>query len=215
MRKDYSEDFKNLLENNGYNGQYEVEYDTQIKNGIFTSFNIKGKEEIKGKYIQSFILMSPTKRMRSSKYPIWGLYHQTVGKYTNNEVNPAVFIASRDSRGIWHIFSAGDTKREKDRALIVDYKWAYDRYKARYEGVIKLDRNLGALRWTSWILASLVSVYLFLHIVTNMSEGFNLPLTSQIVLLGSLIVLLILFPLVFPFINAISIKGIDLSIRDE
>lgn len=215
MKKDYSEDFKELLETNGYNGQYEVKYDTQIKNGIFTSFNVKGKEEIKDRYIQAFILMSPTNRLRSSKYPIWGLYHQTVGKYTNNEVNPAVFIASRDSRGVWHIYSAGDTKIEKDRALIVDYKWAYDRYKARYEGVIKFDRKHGALRWTSWILASLVSVYLFLHIVTNMSEGFNLPLTSQIVLLGSLIVLLILFPLVFPFINAISIKGIDLSIRDE
>ncbi len=214
MKKDYSEDFKELLEKNGYNGRYEVEYDTHIKNGIFTSFNIKGKEEIKDKFIQAFILMSPSVRTNCSKYPVWSLYHQTVRKCTDIEVNPAVFIASRDSRG-WHIFPAGDTKREKDRALIVDYKWACDRYRVRYEEAIKIDRIIRILKRISWVLATLLFVYLFLHIVTNMSEGFNLPLTGQMVALGSIIVLLILFPLVFPFIKAISIRGIDLSIRDD
>lgn len=214
MNKDYCEDFKELLENNGYNGQYEVEYDTPIKNGIFTSFNVKGKGEIEDKYIQAFILMSTSDRTHSIRYPVWSLYHQTVGKCTDIEVNPAVFIASRDSRG-WHIYSAGDTRIEKDRALIVDFDLAYDRYKARYEGVIRLDKKIRILRWISWILAFLLFIYLFFHIVTNMSEGFILPLTGQMVVLGGLIVLLILLPLVFPFIKAISIRGIDLSIKDD
>lgn len=213
MNQKYIEDFKLVLAGRGYGGHFQETNKEKIISGHRYWFvEIRNEENY---VIQVFVLMRNYHRIRKQKYPtIWNSYHQNVIKNCP-DVNPASFIVTQDEGGRWHVYSAGDTSDQKDFDSIVNYEQACERFDARVAASRKIGKMIEKLTWTSWSFASLLLVYLIAYIITNTNGGLVFPLTSQMVLLCGLIIILILLPIVFPYIKSVSLNGIDLLLKGD
>ena len=206
------EDFKKLLVEKGYKGHFIENHERKKINGhLFYCVNITNEDE---KIIQVFVLMRDWFRERRKSYPIWKTYPQRVGT-DGSEVKPAVFIVTQTDNGKWDVYSASDTSIKKDLDVIINYDLACDRFDLRLDARNKMGKMLRTVKWICWVLASIMALYLILHVVTNTSDGCVLPLTNEMVLLSGLIVCLVIVPIVLPFTKAVSVKGlVDIIVRE-
>lgn len=212
MNQKFINDFKEVLEERGYSGHYQSDNRYKSINGHrFWCVEVKNEKNF---VVQVFVLMRNSYRTRNKRYPIWESYHQTVIKNCP-DVNPAVFIVTQDEGGKWHVYSAGDTSDQKDFNSIVNYNEACDRFDNRVAASKKIGKMIVRLKWISWSFATLLLLYLIAYVTTNMSGGLVFPLTSQMVLLIGLIIILLLLPIVFPYIKSVSLNGIDLFLKGD
>lgn len=212
MNRKPIEDFKKLLVEKGYKGHFKEEHETKKVNGhLFWYVKITNED---GKLIQVFVLMRNWYRERKNTYPIWKSFPQKVGT-ERLEIKPAAFIVTQMDNGMWDVYSASDTSVKKDLDVIINYSMACDRFDLRLDARNKMGKMLNTVRRVCWALAVILAVYLIAHMLTNISNGCQLPLTSQMVVLISLIVCLVIVPIVLPFSKTISIKGlVDIIVRE-
>lgn len=206
------EDFKKLLVEKGYNGHFVEEHEKKRINGhLFWCVNITNEE---GKIIQVFVLMRNWFRERRKYYPIWKSYHQKSG-IDGSEIYPAVFIVTQTDNDNWDVYSASNTSEKKDLDFIINYGFACDRFDLRLNASDKMGKMIKKVKCICWVLALIIALYLISHVVTNISNGCGLPLTSEVVFLIALIVCLIIVPIVLPFTKAVSIGLVDIIVREQ
>lgn len=212
MNQKYIDDFKQVLEERGYSGHYQRDNRYKLIRGHrFWFVEIRNEENY---VVQVFVLMRNSYRTHNKRYPIWESYHQNVIKKCP-DVNPAVFIATQDEGGKWHVYSAGDTSDQKDFDSIVNYDQACERFDMRVSASKKIGKMIVNLKWISWTIATFLLLYLIAYVITNMAGSLVFPLTSQMVLLTGLIIILLLLPIVFPYIKSVSLNGIDLLLKGD
>lgn len=212
MNQKYIDDFKQVLEERGYSGHYQRDNRYKLIRGHrFWFVEIRNEENY---VVQVFVLMRNSYRTHNKRYPIWESYHQNVIKNCP-DVNPAVFIATQDEGGKWHVYSAGDTSDQKDFDSIVNYDQACERFDMRVSASKKIGKMIVNLKWISWTIATFLLLYLIAYVITNMAGSLVFPLTSQMVLLTGLIIILLLLPIVFPYIKSVSLNGIDLLLKGD
>ena len=209
MNEKFIEDFKKIIEAKGYSGHFR---ETKKIINFHWHWIVEVKNE-KNYVIQVFVLMRNSHRTNRNRYPIWESYHQNVIKNCP-DVNPAVFVATNEG-GKWYVYSAGNTSDQKDFNSIVNYEKACERFEERVDASKKIGKMIVKLRWISWLFAAFLLLYLIAFVLTNISDGFAIPLTSQMVLLSGLIIFLILLPIVFPYIKSVSLNGIDLNLKGD
>lgn len=208
----YIEVFKTFLEERGYRNHYQVKYND---NGVCRlSYWYVDVMNTENDIIQVFVLMNESLRTRCNKYPIWESYEYISSKI-GFRVYPAVFIATLEDNGKWSAYSASNTSVAKDSDSIINYEKACERFDRRVEVIERYDKMVKTIKWISWSFAILLIIYLIAHIITSTLRGFPLPLTSQMVLLSGLIIILILLPIVFPYIKSVSLNGIDLFLKGD
>ena len=211
MNPFYIIEFNKILKERkrGYTGHFkENNVKRKVKGVPHSCYYVDIKDD-QGRIIQVFVLMRSIFRVRNRRYPIWELYHQKVIPNCP-EVNPAVFIVTREDSGEWKVYSASESTVEIDFDYIVNYRRACDSFQKRVEATKKYGNKV---KWVSWTFASLLTIYLIAHVVTNTMNGCGLPLTNQIVLLSTLIVFIILLPFTLPYTNRFSINGLVLFLR--
>lgn len=206
MNQNYIEDFKALLNERGYSGHYNnTNNKIKISGHYFWRVEIKN---IDNKIIQVFVLMRNSYRTRKTSFPIWKRYPQYFGENKCLEVNPAVFIVTQDNKGTWSVYSASDTSTPKDRDYIINYEEACTRFDKRVSAVLKYGRMVKTVKCISWSLAMILTAYLIAHIVANTWGGYDLPLSSQMVVLIGMIIILLILPVLLPYTKSLSINGI-------
>jgi len=211
MNQKYIEGFKTFLEQRGYCNHISVDY--KHKGPCDLSYWYVDVKNEENDVIQVFILLS-TSQLTKTIYPIWESYDYIEGK-NGLRVYPAVFIVTQCDDGKWIAYSASDTNIPKDSDCIINYKKACKRFKRRVDIIERYDRMVNTLKWISWSFSIFLTIYLIAHVATNMSGSLVFPLTSQMVLLSGLIIVLILLPIVFPYIKSVSLNGIDLLLKGD
>lgn len=210
MNTEKLELFKKYLEKRGYAGHLVGANDTVTFWGR-KYFKIDVNSPNKEVVIQTFVLMSEKSRNSRKRYPLWERYHQCP-QGTDVEVNPAVFIATYNEKGYWEICSASRTDELKDEKYIVDYEAANRRFEERIGEAVKITRTFRRIKLISWGIGFLLSAMTIAHIVQCIIIEGAIQLSNSIVAMAGLIAVLIIFPLVLPYVKSISVNGIDLNL---
>ncbi len=202
----YTDSFISFLsENKGYDPDLLSKVEIKSRGLEFSGVKVcdkKGKDAVA---VQVFALMSEKARQMHRLYP----FYRTQKWGENNEnVYPSCSIAVRNDDGCWNIYDAHDSGRKRDPSYL-NHTLAVDRYYARKDS--KPIRDIGEqIKWICWVLACVFAVYLILR---QVFPDWSMPLDGGIVSVFILIAVLILLPLIIPYLEGISFFGIDLIIR--
>lgn len=208
MKINYIEDFCTYLVNVGKYPKNQLVHFTIKSRGI-TCDGIKVIDKPKnGRVIQAFALMSDIVRNMHHVYPF---YRTTKWGENNGSLYPSCSIATLDGRGDWKIYDANETKYQRDENSYIDFEKAKLRYEKRINAapVIELRKKTRA---ASWSMAGILALYFCLG---RAIPSINLPLGGDIVSLFVLIVVLVLLPILIPFIKGVSIFGFDVLFDRE
>ena len=204
----YTESFKRYLVESWY-------YDTRllktigIKNRGITcpGVIVLDKEGKDASVVQAFAIMSDETRTQHRLYPFYRT--QNWGK-NNGTVYPSCSIATCDSDGKWTIYDAHDATKKRDEDYLT-HSLAVERFNRRID--VKAIQDIGkGLRLTCWIMAGLICAYYFIGLI---SPHIELPLDGSVVSLFILVAVLILLPLLIPYLEGISFFGIDLFLKND
>lgn len=161
-----------------------------------------------GRIIQAFALMPEELRTKHHVYPF---YRTTKWGGNNGPVYPSCSIATMDKDGKWTIYDAGETGRARDEDSYINYEKAKQRFEKRYTATPAMElRN--KTRCISLTSAAILIAY---FVARLLFPSLNLPLNAEVVSLFIFIVVLVMLPVLIPFITSIKVFGIDVLFGKE
>lgn len=206
--KDFVENLvsKEYPETSIHTGTYKYDGKTYDRVEVFSD----------GHIIQAFVLMSEEDcKEPPHKFPFYRTYRQwnDYGYLTLPACNVAV---KNRQTGKWEIHSASDLKHEITSPDFLNYDEAVKRFKTRWE--FSGDRRFRRL--TMWLSISgliIVLLYLFAHIlsVNGVFPSIEIPMNATVVTMLIVVILLLFFPWLMPYIKSISVNGFGLEINQE
>ena len=202
----YTDSFISFLsEKKEYDRELLSKVEIQSRGLDFSGVKVCDKKGNDAVVIQVFALMSEKERQMHKLYP----FYRTQKWGANNEyIYPSCSIAVQNEDGSWRIYDAHDSRRMRD-ASYLNHSLAVNRYYARKDS--KPIRDIGGqIKCICWVLAGILAVYLILR---QIFPGWSLPLDGGAVSVFILISVLILLPLIIPYLEGISFFGIDLILR--
>ena len=128
----------------------------------------------------------------------------------NESVYPSCSIATRNDDGSWTIYDAHDSSKKRDKSYL-NYDLAVERFYRRAD-VASVQETGKTLKYISWGLALIIAAY---FIVSLSCPNLSLPIDINIVSLFGLVAILLLLPLLIPFLKGISLFGIDFFFKKD
>ena len=209
MRRDFTQDFCEYLAKTGkYHKNQLIPFTVKSRGITCDGIKVLDKPGEDGRVIQAFALMPDTMRRLHHVYPF---YRTTSWGENNGSLYPSCSIATRDDKGNWKTFDARETSFLREESSYIDFEKAKLRYEKRLNAapVTELRKKT---RTASWVSAGILVMY---FIVDLIFPSLNLPLGSDVVTLFILVVVLVLLPILIPFIRGISIFGFDVLFGRE
>lgn len=172
--------------------------------------------EYRGQVIQSFALMSESDRSRHKVYPFYKDYEKREAQKPRhcNAVKPPCSIAFWNANNEqWEFFDASDSHRRRPLDTTINYNYTLDRFLTRWNNspVIKLQNKVKCI--TAGLVIAF-STYFLIYLMGTLfpSLGFSIPFDSSVLTVFVLISILLLFPVLVPYIKKISSSGAELDI---
>ena len=204
---EYSTSFFDYLSGLGYE-RARLKSDTIQSRGLsFAGILVLDKDSDEASVIQAFILMSDKVRRSHRLFPFYR--PRNWGK-NNGSVYPSCSIATRNADGSWSIYDAHDSSKERDKSYL-NYDLAVERFYRRSD-VASVQETGHTLKYISWGLALIIAAY---FIVSLSCPNISLPIDINVISLFGLVAVLLLLPLLIPFIKGLSIFGIDFFFKNE
>lgn len=204
---DYSTSFIEYLSEQGYNRKLLKIIGVQSRGLNFAGVLVYDKDSDDASVIQAFILMSDKVRRSHRIFPFYRTYNW--GK-NNESVYPSCSIATQNEDGSWSIYDARDSSKERDKSYL-NYHLAVERFYRRTD-VTSVQETGNTLKYISSGMALIIAAYL---IVSLSFPDLSLPIDINVVSLFGLVAVLLLLPLLIPFIKGLSIFGIDFFIKKD
>lgn len=198
--ENYLQKFEEYLDNNGYRGKYLVDNYQNPHNSAdkwYRRVSVKDGDKV----IQAFVLMKPSDRIRYKKYPFYRSYAHIASKYYN--VLPECYIVSFE-KGAWNIYNTSLPDVPKDTQSIINYNNTQRKFKKRLLRVPEL-KILYWSRVVCWSIAAMLIVLCSVLVLCN--TLFKSILYDHILAVIGVIIVMILFPVILPLVNSITISG--------
>ena len=202
-----NDQFIEYLTKQGYDKKLLRTADILSRGLPFAGVLVYDKDSDDASVIQAFILMSDKVRRSHRIFPFYRTYNW--GK-NNESVYPSCSIATRNDDGSWSIYDAHDSSRERDKSYL-NYDLAVERFYRRAD-VSSVQETGNTLKFISWGLALILAAY---FIVSLSCPDLSLPIDINVVSLFGLVAVLLLLPLLIPFLKGISLFGIDFFFKNE
>ena len=203
----FNAQFIEYLTKQGYDKKFLRTVDILSRGLPFVGVLVYDKDSNDASVIQAFILMSDKVRRSHRIFPFYRTHNW--GK-NNESVYPSCSIATRNDDGSWSIYDAHDSSRERDKSYL-NYDLAVERFYRRAD-VSSVQETGNTLKYISWGLALILAAYFF---VSLSCPDLSLPIDINVVSLFGLVAVLLLLPLLIPFIKGLSIFGIDFFIKKD
>ena len=198
--QNYSSEFINYLVKKGYEKPLLKTQKIKSRGDMYDGV-IVGEKDRKTTVIQAFALMSDKDRRKHRLYPF---YRTQPWGEANTSVYPSCSIATREINGEWSIYNAHDSSQKRDSDYL-NYGLALERFHRRMKA--EPIRSMGSsFKYISWSLATFLGVY---YILTKIFPGQLPVIDGSTVTLFAVIIVLILLPILIPFIKGISVFGIE------
>ena len=204
---DYTTSFIEFLSEQGYNHKSLKTVCIQSRGLNFAGVQVLDKGGEEACVIQAFALMSDKVRRSHRLFPF---YRTRNWSKNNGSVYPSCSIATQNDDGTWAIYDAHDSSKERDRSYL-NYDLAVERFYRRAD-VASVQETGNTLKYISWGLALIIATY---FIVSLSFPDLSLPIDITVVSLLGLVAILLLIPLLIPFLKGISLFGIDFFFKNE
>lgn len=197
----YSTLFIEYLASKGYEQKLLKTVNITSRGLPFSGVKVLDKEGEDASVIQAFALMSDKMRTSHRLFP----FYRTHPWGKNNEsAKPSCSIATQEKDGSWVIYDAHDSSKVRDKSYL-DFNLAVERFYRRAD--VAPVREIGnAISIVSWVMAFLLITYFVVFLVC---PELSLPFDMNVISLFAMVAVLLLLPLLIPFIKGISIFGVD------
>lgn len=195
------------LSQHGYDRKVTKKIGIQSRGLSFAGVLVYDKDSDDASVIQAFILMSDEVRRSHRIFPFYRTHNW--GK-NNESVYPSCSIATQNDDSSWSVYDAHDSSKERDKTYL-NYDLALERFYRRAE-VASVQETGNTIKSISWGLALIIIAY---FIVSLVCPDLSLPIEMNVVSLFGLVAVLLLLPLLIPFIKGISLFGIDFFFKKD